>query len=141
MGAAFFSYLNGVWEWVQVTSDHVNNHYTCYAHSYTVEKASNPILTYVSSIAPPTECSLAVTMPSAGLSHKGGATSSLQKMKVYPGSSDPSSGWTTWEEHLALKLGEFTPDQIISVITQNQLKVERAVASIFELFDTPLPDV
>ena len=63
--AAFFSYLDGVWEWVQVTSNHADNYYTHLAHSYAVEKALNLTLTHVSSIAPPTECSLVVTMPFA----------------------------------------------------------------------------
>ena len=55
---AFFSYLNGVWEWVQVTSDHMANHYTLLAHAYATAKASSPTHAQVSSIAPPTECSL-----------------------------------------------------------------------------------
>ena len=35
---AFFSYLNTVWEWVQMTSDHVANHYTALAHAYAATK-------------------------------------------------------------------------------------------------------
>ena len=38
---AFFSYLDGVWECVQVTSDHVANHYTTLAHAYAATKASS----------------------------------------------------------------------------------------------------
>ena len=38
---AFFSYLDGVWEWVQVTSDHVANHYTALVHTYATTKASS----------------------------------------------------------------------------------------------------
>ena len=38
---AFFSYLDGVWEWVQVTSDHVASHYTVLAHAYVTAKASS----------------------------------------------------------------------------------------------------
>ena len=68
---AFFSYLNGVWDWVQVTSDHVANHFTALAHAYAATKASSRIQPQVSSIAPPTECSLVVTLPSARLSNKG----------------------------------------------------------------------
>ena len=120
---AFFSCLDGVWEWVQVTSDHVANHYTLLAHAYAAVKASSPIHAQVSSIVPPTECSLAVTLPSAQLSHKGGATihpkGSIRNVKVHPGSSDPLGRWTTWEEYLQSKPGEFTPDQIVAVITQN----------------------
>ena len=40
---AFFSYLNKVWESVQVTSDHVANHYTLLAHAYAAAKASSPV--------------------------------------------------------------------------------------------------
>ena len=60
---AFFSYLNRVWEWVQVTSDHVANHYTLLAHAYATAKTSSQAHPQVLSIAPPTECSLAVTLP------------------------------------------------------------------------------
>ena len=71
---AFFSYLDGVWEWVQVTSDHVANHYTTLTHAYATTKASSRAHRQVSSIAPPTECSLAITLPSARLLNRGGAT-------------------------------------------------------------------
>ena len=37
----FFSYLDGVWEWVQVTCDHVAKHYTALAHAYAATKASS----------------------------------------------------------------------------------------------------
>ena len=69
---AFFSYLDGVWEWVQVTSDHMANIYTALAHAYAATKASCQTHPQVSSIAPPTECSLVVTLPSTQLLHKGG---------------------------------------------------------------------
>ena len=99
---AFFSYLDGVWEWVQVTSDHVTNHYTLLAHAYATAKASSRTHPQVLSIAPPTECSLAVTLPSTQLSHKGGATTYpkglIRNVKVHLGSLDPPSGWRTWEE-------------------------------------------
>ena len=49
---AFFSYLDGLWEWVQVTSDHVANHYTTLAHAYAPTKASSQAHRQVSSIAP-----------------------------------------------------------------------------------------
>ena len=38
---AFFSYLDGVWEWVQVTSDHMVNHYTALTHTFAATKASS----------------------------------------------------------------------------------------------------
>ena len=89
---AFFSYLDGVWEWVQVTSDHLANHYTTLAHAFATTKASSQTHRQVSSIAPPTECSLAITLPSARLSNKGAATTLLQgsirNVKVHPGSSN-----------------------------------------------------
>ena len=62
---AFFSYLDGVWKRVQVTSDHVVNHYTTLAHAFVAIKASSQMHRQVLSIAPPTECSLALTLPSA----------------------------------------------------------------------------
>ena len=37
----FFSYLDGVWEWVQVTCDHMANLYTTLAHAYAATKASS----------------------------------------------------------------------------------------------------
>ena len=107
------------------------NHYTLLTHAYAVAKASTPTHVQVLSITPPTECSLAVTLPSAQLLHKGGATThlkgSIRNVKVHPRSSDPPGGWTNWEEYLQLKLGEFTPDQIVTVITQNQLKIDRTM--------------
>ena len=48
----FFSYLNRVWEWVQVTSDHMANHYTALAHAYAATKASSQTHPQVSSITP-----------------------------------------------------------------------------------------
>ena len=61
----FFSYLDEVWEWVQVTCDHMANHYTTLAHAFAATKASSQMHRQVSSITPPTECSLAITLPSA----------------------------------------------------------------------------
>ena len=99
---AFFFYLDGVWEWVQVTSDHVTKHYIALAHPYAATKASSQTHPQVSSITPPTECSFGVTLPSTQLLHKGGATTCpngwIRNVKVHPGSSDPPSGWSTWEE-------------------------------------------
>ena len=93
----------------------------------------------VLSIAPPTEYSLAVTLPSVQLSHKRGATThpkdSIRNVKVHPGSSDPSSRWSTWEEYLQSKPGELTPDQIIAEMAQNQLKIDRTMARILKMFD------
>ena len=136
---AFFSYLNGVWEYVQVTSDHVANHYTALAHAYATTKALSRTHSQVSSIAPPIECSLLVTLPSARLSHKGGATTHpkglIRNVKVHPGSSDPPSRWSIWEEYLQSKPEEFTPDQIVAEMAQNQLKIDRTVARILEMFD------
>ena len=99
----------------------------------------------VLSIAPPTECSLAITLPSVQLSNKGGAMTcpqgSIRNVKVHPGSSDPSSDWNTWEEYLQSKPGEFTPDQIVAEIAQNRLKIVRTVARILEILtSTPFPD-
>ena len=135
----FSSYLDGVWEWVQVTSDHVANHYTNLAHPNAATKASSQVHRQVLSIAPPTECSLAITLPSAQLSNKSGTTThpwgSLRNVKVHPGSSDPPSDWNTWEEYLELKPGEVTSDQIVTEIAWNRMKIDRTVARILEMFN------
>ena len=126
-------------EWVQVTSNHVADHYTLLAPAYPAAKASTPTHAQVSSIVPPTECSLAITPPSAQLSHKGGATThpkgSIRNVKVHPGSSDPLVVWSTFEEYLQSRPGKLTHDQIVAVITQNQLKIDRSVARILKIFD------
>ena len=136
---AFFSYLNGVWQRVQVTSDHVANHYTALAHAYAITKASSQTHPQVSSIAPPTECSLAVTLSSAQLLNKGGATTwpngLIRNVKVHPGCSDPPSEWSTLEEYLQLKPGEFTSDQIVADMAWNQLKIDAAMSRILKMFD------
>ena len=93
----------------------------------------------MSSIAPPTECLLAITLPSAQLLNKGGTTTCLwgllRNVKVHPGSSDPPSDWNTWEEYLELKPAEFTTDQIVAEIAQNRLKIDRTVVRILEMLD------
>ena len=115
------------------------NHYTTLTHAYAVTKASSRVHRQVSSIAPPTECLLAITLPSARLSNKGGATTcpqgSIRNVKVHPGSSDPPSNWNTWEEYFKSKPGEFTPDQIVAKIARNRMKIDRTVARILEMFD------
>ena len=49
--------------------------------------------------------------------------------------SDPPSRWSTWEEYLQSKPGEFTYDQIVAEMPQNWLKINRAMARILEMFD------
>ena len=126
---------------VQVTSDHVANHYTTLTHAFAATKASSQMHRQVSSIAPPTECSLAVTLPSAQLLNKGGAMTclwgSIRNVTVNPGSSEPPppSEWNTWKEYLQLKPGEFTPDQIVTEIAHNRQKIDRTVARILEMFN------
>ena len=71
---ASFQYLSRVWEWVQVMSDHVASHYTLLANAYGTKLGKSQACHQVLTIAPPTECSLAIDLPSAWLSHKGGAT-------------------------------------------------------------------
>ena len=115
------------------------NHYTALAHAYATTKASSQTHPQVSSIVLSVECSLAVTLPSAQLSHKGGATTCpkglIRNVKVYPGSSDPPSRWNTWREYLQSKPGEFTPDQIVAEMAQNWLKIDRTVARILKMFN------
>ena len=121
---ASFQYLNKVWEWVQVMSDHVASHYTLLANAYGTKPAKSRACHQVLAIASLIECSLAIDLPSAQLSHKGGATTRpkglIQNVKVNPGSSNPPGSWNSWDEYLRDKLGELTPDQIIGVVAQNQ---------------------
>ena len=82
---------------------------------------------------------MAINLPSARLSHKGGATTRPkcldQNVKVNLGSSNPSGAWNSWDEYLQDKLGELTPDQIIGIVTQNQCKINKSIARILELFN------
>ena len=47
----------------------------------------------------------------------------------------PPSEWNTWEEYIQSKPGEFTPDQIVTEIAQNRLKIDRTVARILNMFN------
>ena len=135
---AFFLYLDGVWEWAQVTSDHVANHYTALAHAYAttniISNTSTSVEYSTSNRVLPcsysTFCSIVA---------QGRATTHpedlIRNVKVHPGSLDPPSSWNTWEEYLQSKTGEFTPDQIVAVMTQNWLKLDRTMARILEMFD------
>ena len=38
---AFSSYLDRVWEWIQVTSDHIANQYTAFTHAYAATKVAS----------------------------------------------------------------------------------------------------
>ena len=60
-----FEYLDGAWEWVQVTSDHVANHYTMLAIQCTAKLVRGMPQNRVSIIVPPTECSQTIDLPSA----------------------------------------------------------------------------
>ena len=71
---ASFQYLNRVWQWVQVMSDHVASHYTLLASAHGAKPAQSQVCHQVLTVAPPTECSMAINLPSARFSHKGGAT-------------------------------------------------------------------
>ena len=71
---ASFQYLDRVWEWVQVMSDHVASHYTLLANAYSTKPAKSQACHQVSTVTPLTECSLAIDLPSTWLLHKGGAT-------------------------------------------------------------------
>ena len=136
---ASFQYLNRVWEWVQVMTDHVASHYTLLANANGAKQAQSQACHQVSTVTPPTECSMAIDLPSARLSHKGVATTRLkglvQNVKVDPGSSNPPGPWNSWDEYLQDKPGELTPDQIIGVVTQNQCKINRSIARILKLFN------
>ena len=75
---ASFQYLDGVWEWVQVTSDHVASTYPLLATTHGAKPAQSPACHQVLTFASPTECSMAINLPSARLPHKGGATTRLK---------------------------------------------------------------
>ena len=71
---ASFQYLDGVWEWVQFMIDHMASHYTLLANADGAKPGQSPACHQVLTVTPPTECSMAIDLPSARLSHKGGAT-------------------------------------------------------------------
>ena len=58
-----------------------------------------------------------------------------KKCQGHPASLDPPSKWNTWEECLQSKPGEFTPDQIVTEIAQNGLKIDRTVVRILKMFN------
>ena len=136
---ALFQYLDGVWEWVQVMRDHVASHYTLLINDHGAKPAQSPAHHQVSTVTPPTECPMAINLPSARLFHKAGATTRpkglVQNVKVDPGSSNPPGLWNSWDEYLQEKPGELTPDQIIGVVAQNQCKINRSIARILELLN------
>ena len=120
MRVASFQYLDGVWEWVQVMSDHVASHYTMLAIQYAMKPARGAPQNHVSIVALPTKCSQTIDLPSAQISSKGGATmrqkGSVHHVKVDPGPADPPSSWKDWNEYLQDKPGELTPDQLVEVL-------------------------
>ena len=136
---ASFQYLDGVWEWVQVMSDHMVSHYTMLAIQYATKPARGAPQNCVLIVAPPTECSQTINLPSAQISNKGGATTrpkgSVHHVKVYPGSADPPGPWKDRNEYLQDKPGGLTPDQVTRVISQHRQKINRSVAQILELFN------
>ena len=136
---ASFQDLDGVWEWVQVMSDHMASHYTMLAVQYATKPARGAPQNHVSIVALPTKCSQTIDLTSAQIYNKGGATTrpkdSVHHVKVDPGSADPPGPWQDWNEYLQDKLGELTPDQVTGVISHHQWKINKFVARILELFD------
>ena len=134
---ASFEYLDGVWEWVQVTSDHIASCYTMLVIQYATKPAGGAPQNCVSIVALPTKCSQTIDLPSAQISNKGGATTRskglVSHVKVDPRSADPPSPWKDWNEYLQDKPGELTPGQVMGVISQHQQKINRSVARILEL--------
>ena len=96
-----FEYLDSAWEWVQVTSEHVANHYNMLAIQGAAKPTTNMPQNQVSVLALPTECSQTIDLPSACLSSKGGATTkpkgSVHHVKVNPGHTDPPGPWKDWD--------------------------------------------
>ena len=62
---ASFKYLDGLWEWVQVRSHHVVNHYTMLTIQCTAKLVRGVPQNRVSIITPPTECSWTINLPLA----------------------------------------------------------------------------
>ena len=62
---ATFKYLDGAWEWVQVTSDHVASHYTMLAIQCVAKPVTGMPQNRVSIIAPSTEYFQTIDLPSA----------------------------------------------------------------------------
>ena len=86
----------------------------------------------VSIVAPPTECSQTIDLPSAQISNKGGATTRPKGLvchvKVDPGAADPPGPLKDWNEYLQEKPGELTLGQVTGVISQHQQKINRSVS-------------
>ena len=61
---ASFEYLDGVWEWVQVMSDHVASHYAMLAIQYAAKPAGGAPQNCVSIVTPPTKCFQTINWPS-----------------------------------------------------------------------------
>ena len=121
-----------------MTSNNVANHYTALAHAYATTKASSQAHRQVSSIAPPTVfvshhfafCSIV----KQGWSHHM-PTRLIKKCQGPSWIIRPSQDWKTWEEYLESKPGKFTPDQIVTEITWNRMKIDRTVARNLKTFD------
>ena len=62
---ASFEYLDEVWEWVQVMSDHMASHYTMLAMQYAAKPAGGAPQSCVLIVALPTKCSQTNDLPSA----------------------------------------------------------------------------
>ena len=62
---ASFQYLDGVWEWVQVMSDHMASHYTILAIQYATKPARGAPQNHVSIVTPPIKFSQTIDLPSA----------------------------------------------------------------------------
>ena len=69
------------------------SHYTLLANAHGAKPAQSRVCHQVSTVAPPTECLMAINIPSAMLSHKGGTTTwpkgLVRNIKVDLGSSNP----------------------------------------------------
>ena len=131
-------YLDGVWEWAQVTSDHIASHYALLAVQYAARPAKGTPQNWISIVTLPTECSQTINLPFAQI-YKGGATTrpkgSVHHVKVNPGSANPPGPWKDWNEYLQGKPGELTPDEVTGVISQHHWKINRSIARILELSD------
>ena len=62
---ASFQYLDGVWEWMQVMSNHVASHYILLAIQYATQPAKGAPQNWILIVALPTKCSQTIDLPSA----------------------------------------------------------------------------
>ena len=116
---------------------HMASHYATLAIQYATKPTEGAPQNHVSIVAPPTECSQTINLPSARISNKGGATmrpkGSVHHMKVDPGSADPPGPWKTGMGTFRTNL-ENSHQARSQESSQHRWKINRSVARILVLF-------